>query len=394
MTIEQAVVKFPLGSFRATVDDGVVRGATFDPTPATRAPRPVRCARRARGVLRGRRRRARHADGRGAGHAVPARGVAPSCAEIPVGSTISYGELARRVGRPKAQRAVGMANASNPVALIVPCHRVIRTGGALGGYAFGLDYKRWLLAHEAPARSRRCSQRRHDVVSAVMAAPNRPPAAASVTFRCHGHPRISGSHTKTVEFTRDADVTGPGDLRARGAQRARRPRARRVCAATSRSRSSAADARDTFTATMSAFFLADDALVFRCGPGLRGRTLGVRRDEERGRHRSRPRARGRRSRGRGASVTIRELGRGDRRGALFVVSVPIGNDDDLSPRARQVLEAADVVLAEDTRRFRDLDAAHRTARRRAGAQLSRPQRSRARRRGACNSSNAARASRS
>ena len=53
-------------------------------------------------------------------------------------------------------------------------------------------------------------------------------------------------------------------------------------------------------------------------------------------------------------VTIRELGRGDRRGALFVVSVPIGNDDDLSPRARQVLEAADVVLAEDTRRFRDL----------------------------------------
>jgi methylated-DNA-[protein]-cysteine S-methyltransferase len=68
---------------------------------------------------------------------------------IPVGTTISYGELARRVGRPKAPRAVGMANASNPIALIVPCHRVIRTGGALGGYAFGLDYKRWLLAHEA-----------------------------------------------------------------------------------------------------------------------------------------------------------------------------------------------------------------------------------------------------
>ncbi len=69
--------------------------------------------------------------------------------KIPVGTTISYGELARRVDRPNAQRAVGMANASNPVALIVPCHRVIRTGGALGGYAFGLDYKRWLLAHES-----------------------------------------------------------------------------------------------------------------------------------------------------------------------------------------------------------------------------------------------------
>ncbi len=71
---------------------------------------------------------------------------------IPVGTTISYGELARRIRRPNAQRAVGMANASNPIALIVPCHRVIRTGGALGGYAFGLECKRWLLAHEAPAQ--------------------------------------------------------------------------------------------------------------------------------------------------------------------------------------------------------------------------------------------------
>jgi 16S rRNA (cytidine1402-2'-O)-methyltransferase len=53
-------------------------------------------------------------------------------------------------------------------------------------------------------------------------------------------------------------------------------------------------------------------------------------------------------------VTVRELGRGDRRGVLLVVAVPIGNDDDLSPRARRVLDSADVVLAEDTRRFRDL----------------------------------------
>jgi len=71
--------------------------------------------------------------------------------EIRAGTPISYGELARRVGRPQAQRAVGMANAANPVALIVPCHRVIRTGGALGGYGFGLGYKRWLLDHESNA---------------------------------------------------------------------------------------------------------------------------------------------------------------------------------------------------------------------------------------------------
>ena len=148
MTIDLAVVRFALGSFRATVDDGVVRGATFDPTP-----QPVRRDRfGVHEVLE-----AYFAGDVGALDTlmVVTRGtpfqqeVWRRLREIPVGSTISYGELARRVGRPKAQRAVGMANASNPVALIVPCHRVIRTGGALGGYAFGLDYKRWLLAHES-----------------------------------------------------------------------------------------------------------------------------------------------------------------------------------------------------------------------------------------------------
>ena len=59
------------------------------------------------------------------------------------------GELANRVGRPSAQRAVGLANGANPIPLIVPCHRVIRTGGALGGYGYGTEHKRWLLDHEA-----------------------------------------------------------------------------------------------------------------------------------------------------------------------------------------------------------------------------------------------------
>jgi methylated-DNA-[protein]-cysteine S-methyltransferase len=67
---------------------------------------------------------------------------------IPWGQTISYGELARRVGNPKASRAVGQANAVNPIPLIVPCHRVIAAGGGLGGYSSGLDRKRWLLRHE------------------------------------------------------------------------------------------------------------------------------------------------------------------------------------------------------------------------------------------------------
>ncbi len=68
---------------------------------------------------------------------------------IPFGATRSYGEQARAIGRPSASRAVGAANGQNPIAIIVPCHRVIGASGALTGYAGGLAAKRWLLAHEA-----------------------------------------------------------------------------------------------------------------------------------------------------------------------------------------------------------------------------------------------------
>ena len=68
--------------------------------------------------------------------------------EIRPGRTASYGELAAKLGRPKSSRAVGMANARNPVSLVVPCHRVIGADGSLTGYAGGLERKRWLLTHE------------------------------------------------------------------------------------------------------------------------------------------------------------------------------------------------------------------------------------------------------
>ncbi len=67
---------------------------------------------------------------------------------IRAGTTLSYGALARQLGRPKAVRAVGLANGANPVAIVVPCHRVIGADGSLTGYGGGLDRKRWLLAHE------------------------------------------------------------------------------------------------------------------------------------------------------------------------------------------------------------------------------------------------------
>ena len=67
---------------------------------------------------------------------------------IPVGTTMTYGKLAATLGKPGAARAVGLANGSNPLAIVVPCHRVIGAQDALTGYSGGLERKRWLLAHE------------------------------------------------------------------------------------------------------------------------------------------------------------------------------------------------------------------------------------------------------
>jgi methylated-DNA-[protein]-cysteine S-methyltransferase len=71
--------------------------------------------------------------------------------EIPVGTTITYGELARRIGQPAAVRAVGLANGRNPLSIVVPCHRVIGANGKLTGYGGGLAAKAWLLQHEKVA---------------------------------------------------------------------------------------------------------------------------------------------------------------------------------------------------------------------------------------------------
>jgi len=78
------------------------------------------------------------------------REVWAELSRIPYGETISYGELARRVGRPKGPRAVGQANGRNPIAIIVPCHRVL-AGNGVGGYGGGLAVKRALLALEGVA---------------------------------------------------------------------------------------------------------------------------------------------------------------------------------------------------------------------------------------------------
>jgi methylated-DNA-[protein]-cysteine S-methyltransferase len=68
--------------------------------------------------------------------------------KVPCGWTTTYGDLAKAVGKPGAARAVGGANHNNPVSIIVPCHRVVGSGGSLTGYGGGLERKRWLLEHE------------------------------------------------------------------------------------------------------------------------------------------------------------------------------------------------------------------------------------------------------
>jgi methylated-DNA-[protein]-cysteine S-methyltransferase len=80
------------------------------------------------------------------------RAVWSALRTIPSGSTVSYGTLATQIGRPKAVRAVGLANGANPIAIVVPCHRVIGSDSSLTGYGGGLHRKRWLLAHERGER--------------------------------------------------------------------------------------------------------------------------------------------------------------------------------------------------------------------------------------------------
>ena len=150
MTKEQAQVETPIGTCRAVVVDGAVRTAGFvDRRRSTVASRD------SSGVHD-----ALVAYFAGDIDALDSIAVAPQgtefrqlvwkeLREVRAGSTVSYGELAARVGAPGAARAVGTANATNPICLVIPCHRVVRSGGALGGYAFGLDRKQWLIAHEA-----------------------------------------------------------------------------------------------------------------------------------------------------------------------------------------------------------------------------------------------------
>ena len=157
----------PTGPFTAVVDaDGAVlaSGWTADvdelapPRPPRRCGRPTlrrmadlgavsaAITRYHDGDLDARRRRAGAAAVGRASWSTPGR----CCATVPAGAPVSYTEYAAKAGRPAAVRAAASACARNAAALFVPCHRVLRTDGSLGGFRWGLPVKRWLLDHEAP----------------------------------------------------------------------------------------------------------------------------------------------------------------------------------------------------------------------------------------------------
>ena len=156
----------PIGTLRVVADDGGIEridlpnAAAGEPDPAWRSQRrppagPLREAKRQLREYFAGARRGFDLPLSPAGTAFQRR-VWDELRRIPYGETISYGELARRIGRPTASRAVGAANGRNPLAIVVPCHRVIGADGALTGYGGGLPVKEALLAHE-----RGCSGKAH-----------------------------------------------------------------------------------------------------------------------------------------------------------------------------------------------------------------------------------------
>lgn len=169
--LDSALVHTPAGGLAVIADHGVVVAAGFAPVElmAERLPADLR----ERG-LRSRRDlgaitsavRAYFAGDLAALDDVPIRQpggeftqeVWRVMREIPAGQPWTYAELATKAGRPAAVRAVGNACARNLLAPFVPCHRVIRTSGALGGYYYGLPVKEWLLAHEAAPESGQSGQ--------------------------------------------------------------------------------------------------------------------------------------------------------------------------------------------------------------------------------------------
>jgi methylated-DNA-[protein]-cysteine S-methyltransferase len=151
---DERFIASPVGTLQLVAGDEALLGVHFTPKRAP-APRPERAAsddllnlaeRELNEYFAGRRTRfSMPLAPRGTDFQ---RSVWRALEAIPFGETRSYADIAAAVGRPRAVRAVGAANGLNPIAIVIPCHRVIGADGTLTGYGGGLDNKRWLLTHE------------------------------------------------------------------------------------------------------------------------------------------------------------------------------------------------------------------------------------------------------
>ena len=151
-TEEHVTIPSPVGPLHAVIEDRRVRDLSFDDgRPPGEPDDDYGLAKRLRAYFDGDLDALADVDVDLRGTAFQ-RDVWNALRAIPAGETVSYRDIAEAVGRPEATRAVGNAVGSNPVAIVVPCHRVIRASGGLGGFGGGLDRKRWLLAHEGVLR--------------------------------------------------------------------------------------------------------------------------------------------------------------------------------------------------------------------------------------------------
>ncbi|MBK7343410.1 MAG: methylated-DNA--[protein]-cysteine S-methyltransferase [Saprospiraceae bacterium] len=142
--------KCPLGWLRISGDKAAVHAISFEEEEGSESPDPPAALLQCREELN------EYFQGKRKVFTVPwvtdgtvfQQSVWKTLADIPFGRTMSYGHLARQLGNEDAVRAVGMANGQNPLAIIIPCHRVVGANGKLTGYAGGLWRKKWLLEHE------------------------------------------------------------------------------------------------------------------------------------------------------------------------------------------------------------------------------------------------------
>jgi methylated-DNA-[protein]-cysteine S-methyltransferase len=170
MTQSTLIIDSPIGRLRLTAQDGALTGLWMEPFDE-----PEAAGRREPVLTVARRQLDAYFAGKLTDFDLPLApagtafqtGVWQALQGVPYGTTISYAELAGRVGRPGHFRAVGSANGRNPISIIIPCHRVVGSNGSLTGYGGGIERKRWLLDHEAAVAATRSARPRRRSAAAA-----------------------------------------------------------------------------------------------------------------------------------------------------------------------------------------------------------------------------------